>query len=222
MSRASRGVSFKTARAPAAAHATTAHHAAANAAAPALASKPPAAAAEHSVAGSAASAALAQGDRALAQASNANRRFGPEVPEDAVQAAPGVAPESAQATAAAAAAKLEMRETRETRETREAAASGARHLGPESAGPVNALKPLGEVNAENAEREAAFINARKEQRQDGAKHRQDGAPRRLEDQLPKLPFVPGCKSDNAARCGLDAGVLKGSLADVARRMVAKT
>ena len=115
-----------------------------------------------------------------------------------------------------------MRETRETRETREAAASGARHLGPESAGPVNALKPLGEVNAENAEREAAFINARKEQRQDGAKQRQDGAPRRLEDQLPKLPFVPGCKSDNAARCGLDAGVLKGSLADVARRMVAKT
>merc|ERR1719345_537288 len=130
MSRASRGVSFKTVRAPAAAHAMTAHHAAANAAAPALAPKPPAAAAEHSVAGGAASAAstaLAQGDRALAQASNANRRFGPEVPEDAAQAgaavqvtstqvtaAPGVAPESAEAAAAAAAAKLEMRETRET------------------------------------------------------------------------------------------------------------
>ena len=138
MSRASRGVSFKTSRAPAQ-HAPPPE---------ALAWKPTASAA--SVAGG---AALAQGDRALAQASNANRRFGPEVPEDAAQAgaavqvtstqvraAAGVAPESAQSAAAAAAAKLEMRETRQAAASK---ASGARHLGPETSGPVNALKPLG-------------------------------------------------------------------------------
>ena len=58
--------------------------------------------------------------------------------------------------------------------------------------PVHALRPLGEVNAERhqGEREA-LINALG---QDGAR-RQDGAPRRLEDQLPALPFVPGCPSN---------------------------
>ena len=99
MSRASRGVSFRSARAPA----PRAPRVARSGDASTLPLKPTASAASGSSAAASAAAstatdlrsvasgaALAQADRALAQASHANRRFGPEVPEDEALAGPSV------------------------------------------------------------------------------------------------------------------------------------
>ena len=97
MSRASRGVSFRSARAPTQrAPAARAPHVARSGDASTLPLKPTASAASAAASTAtdlrsvASGAALAQGDRALAQASHANRRFGPEVPEDAALAGPSV------------------------------------------------------------------------------------------------------------------------------------